>query len=515
MKYRRFQITAVAISLLGSLAALAPALLLQKWQTDGAPLSVRRILLLAAVIAVTKAMNICLILYRERFAKDYNKRNFSQLLESALQMDYDSICDLGPSNLLERISMSANSIYEYMTGAYLRILSSCLTMAVCIGLTASIHLGLALLLLILLPVNYFGYRLLNRELALRSQELQTQTSLGFQEILSRIAQVDHIKQSPSYSPLLRDIDSAEERMYGSMARINEYAQSASAGLSGLNEIAQAIVVMAAVYQFLHASSGVYTMILTTMILPLYFSALRTVVNANLDRHSFETARAFQQELFRCREPDGTQSLSAIQEIELSVTGLNIRKNRIPFHADGTLKKGDVAQICGASGCGKSTFVKTLLKFRPAEGIKLNGRSLETYKNAEVRRRIEYLSQNVPIIKGTLRENLFLNTIYSKEAEQRFHAMPILAGIWKNKTMDSMILEGGANLSGGEKQKIALARALAQEADVLILDEVCSNIDREAAEEIYACLAAEQEKRITLLISHDGLSAGLANVKLNT
>lgn len=90
---------------------------------------------------------------------------------------------------------------------------------------------------------------------------------------------------------------------------------------------------------------------------------------------------------------------------------------------------------------------------------------------------------------------------------------MLKSILENRTLDDPVLEGGANLSGGEKQKIALARGLLKRGDVLILDEVCSNIDAASAEEIYQRLAQEKENRITFIITHDTLPSGLVTARL--
>ena len=119
----------------------------------------------------------------------------------------------------------------------------------------------------------------------------------------------------------------------------------------------------------------------------------------------------------------------------------------------------------------------------------------------IRKKTEYVSQNIPIVSGTLRDNLFLG---KKESSVSSGNMEILKTLFVNKTLDSEILENGANLSGGEKQKIAIVRALINKPELLILDEVCSNIDQQSVEEIYSLLNQEKESRITILITHDTL-----------
>jgi subfamily B ATP-binding cassette protein MsbA len=80
-------------------------------------------------------------------------------------------------------------------------------------------------------------------------------------------------------------------------------------------------------------------------------------------------------------------------------------------------------------------------------------------------------------------------------------------------MDTVIEEGGANLSGGEKQKLSIARALYDDVDVLILDEITSNIDKESAADIMSRILENSAGKITFIISHDPLPANYANISL--
>lgn len=514
MKYKRFFAAMLLMILLAGISALLPSLFLLVWQEQAEPLSWQRILVLISAVGGAKAVEIGLTVFRERYARGFNERNFRSMLEDSLAMDYDSIITMGPANILERISDSVNNIYFYMTGNYISIWASVITILACLGLIASIQPWLAALLLVMLPVNYFGYHMLNRELAKRSRELSEQTSQGFQEILSYVSQVDYIKQAADHTALFSALSPSIDKLYRPMARVNVYAQSVSKALMGLNDMVQKFILLAIVYGFAAELLGPYSLIMTSMILPLYFSNLASIVNAKLNQNGFRVAKEFQAKLRAHREPDGTKPLSEITQLQYTVETLSTQGQALPFHAAGTLQKGDIAQICGPSGCGKSTFAKALLKFRPVSGIAYNGIPISDIQNRQLRARVEYLSQNVPVIRGTLGDNLFLNTPRTEEAERRFLREPLLQSIFASKTLETEILENGANLSGGEKQKIALARALSSSAGVLILDEVCSNIDQEAADAIYGCLARERANRITILISHDKLPEGLVNVYIH-
>ena len=118
-----------------------------------------------------------------------------------------------------------------------------------------------------------------------------------------------------------------------------------------------------------------------------------------------------------------------------------------------------------------------------------------------------------IIKGSVRDNLLFGKEYLGIEDAQLQKISLLSSVLSNKTLDDEILEGGANLSGGEKQKIAIVRALLSDPEILILDEVCSNIDRQTSDEIYDMLKSEKERRITIIISHDDLPEDFVNVDI--
>lgn len=84
-------------------------------------------------------INVVIIVGRERFAKNYNIRNFASMISDFLHMDYDAIIEEGPSNMLEKIVTATNQIYLYMTGAHIQIWSSVIIALICIALVLSVN----------------------------------------------------------------------------------------------------------------------------------------------------------------------------------------------------------------------------------------------------------------------------------------------------------------------------------------------------------------------------------------
>ena len=180
---------------------------------------------------------------------------------------------------------------------------------------------------------------------------------------------------------------------------------------------------------------------------------------------------------------------------------------------GTYQKGDIVFISGESGKGKSTLVKNLLKFRQCDSIYLNGFNINEYTNHSIREKVEFISQTTPIFKGTLRDNILFGIKHTNDLEKLILENSLISSLFNNKTLDSEINEGASNLSGGEKQKIAIMRAICKKSEVLILDEFTSNIDKNSTDDIMKMIKDISTDKIIFIISHDDMANSYANKKL--
>lgn len=512
MKYKKFFIIMFILILCSSISALLAPIFIQLWKANGTSLDTKKIVFIVLLILASKVLTILFTIFREKFAKEYNKGNFISYIKNIFNMSYDSIIEKGAMNLLEMASISVNSIYSFMMSGYIQIFSSLLVAIVCLILIANVNLYLALIMLLALPINYFGYKLLNNKLKKKSEEMQKSTGMGFQEILSYVEEVDYVKQLSDRSVIYNKLEPATEKVYGSMARVNEYAQSMTVVLEGINEIIKTLLLLIVVYDYMANSSSIYSIILVTLIFPLYFANVSTITNSNIEKRNFDIAKDFEKELIANKEADGSDAIDVINDIELDISSINIKDMKLDFNAKAKLKKGDIVRINGANGSGKSTFSKGLVKFRDVKIIKVNGIDIDKCKNEDIRDRIEYVVQNAPIVNGSLRKNLLLD--FDDGSHIDLTQNQFIRSILEKKSLDDEILIGGTNLSGGEKQKISFARSLLKNPDVLVLDEICSNIDKESTKEIYDYLDKTRDERICFIISHDDLTSGLINVNIN-
>ncbi len=173
-----------------------------------------------------------------------------------------------------------------------------------------------------------------------------------------------------------------------------------------------------------------------------------------------------------------------------------------------VKKGETIAFVGPSGSGKSTLVKLLVGlYRPKEGsIYYDGINGDDIDFDELRRQIGFVTQDTQLFAGTIRENLlFVNPEATEEQLQTALRKASCTALLERagNGVDTIIGESGLKLSGGEKQRIAIARALLRNPHLLIFDEATSALDSITEEQITQTIREVSSKgsQITVLIAH--------------
>ncbi|HKK05429.1 MAG: type I secretion system permease/ATPase [Gammaproteobacteria bacterium] len=168
--------------------------------------------------------------------------------------------------------------------------------------------------------------------------------------------------------------------------------------------------------------------------------------------------------------------------------------------------GERVGIIGRTGSGKSTIERLILGlYTPTQGsVRIDGFDVQQLDPAEVRRNIGYVSQDVTLFYGTLRENILFGAPYADD-ELMLRAADIagvsaFAGLHP-RGFDMQLGERGEGLSGGQRQSVALARALLLDPPVVLLDEPSSSMDNSTEERLKQQLAAALENKTVLLVTH--------------
>ncbi len=179
------------------------------------------------------------------------------------------------------------------------------------------------------------------------------------------------------------------------------------------------------------------------------------------------------------------------------------------HISLAIKPGETVAFAGPSGAGKTSLIKLLLNlYQPTNGsIMINNLPMQAIKADDFKQKLSYVSQDTQLFAGTIRANLlFVNPEATDQEclEALTHAAAISLLERGDQGLDTKIGEGGLKISGGEKQRLAIARALLRKPDVIIFDEATSSLDsitEKAITETIKNIVATRPNLITILIAH--------------
>ncbi|WP_276485271.1 ABC transporter ATP-binding protein [Paraflavitalea pollutisoli] len=228
--------------------------------------------------------------------------------------------------------------------------------------------------------------------------------------------------------------------------------------------------------------------------------------AEVSLHNFETLMKKEPEV----EPFEPKHLGNIETLEFQFVGFKhlTAQQKAIDNIHFSVKTGETIAFVGPSGSGKSTLMKLLVGlYRPQEGkILYNGIDETAIRFDDLRSQIGFVTQETQLFAGTIKENLLFVKPGATEAElldalQKAACLQLLSRA--EKGINTMIGEGGLKLSGGEKQRLSIARALLRKPHLLIFDEATSSLDSLTEEEITNTIkqVSSQRNQITVLIAH--------------
>ena len=244
----------------------------------------------------------------------------------------------------------------------------------------------------------------------------------------------------------------------------------------------------------------------------YFSAIRQLMSAS---HSALTAISAAGKVEEILQTDTSRPYNP--ELPADPEHFDgIRMEHVSYGYEGrsralqdvslTIPRGSSVALVGLSGCGKSTAASLLMRFcDPDQGtIFIEGKEYRSVTPQQLRTNIAMVPQQVNLFSGTIRENLLLadpnaNDEKLKEALSEAGLGSFLKTLPKG--LDSDVRNAGAALSGGQRQKMGIARALLSEAQYMIFDEATSSVDPQSEREIWETIGRLSKTRTLIIISH--------------
>ena len=211
---------------------------------------------------------------------------------------------------------------------------------------------------------------------------------------------------------------------------------------------------------------------------------------------------------------GAQNQKLADKVDKSAPFLDFKHVSLTYQGAGaptlqdmnfTVNRGDTVGIIGGTGSGKTSLVNLIPGFYPAtEGeILLEGRDIRTMSDEELRGRIGVVPQKAVLFKGTIRSNLQWGKPDAAEEEmwkalELAQASEVVDG--KPGKLDATVAQNGKNFSGGQRQRLTIARALVRNPEILILDDSASALDYATDAKLRAALRTLEDKTTTFIVS---------------
>ncbi len=274
----------------------------------------------------------------------------------------------------------------------------------------------------------------------------------------------------------------------------------------------AAIGVAALLLYLAGTTGLVNIMLFMISLLAMYGPVKNIIRVQSQLHK---ARAATERVFQLLATESTLPEPA-QPVPLRAAGAVIEFDNVSLSYDNNktalrninlrVEPGQVVALVGLSGAGKSSLTNLLLRFYdPTQGaVRIGGVDLRHAALRDVRSQIAVVTQEVILFNDTIRQNIAYGRPGAAQAEIEQAARHAFAHdfiVGKPNGYDSLAGEKGVNISGGERQRIAIARAILRNAPILILDEATSSLDNEAERIVQAALDELMKGRTTFCIAH--------------
>lgn len=274
----------------------------------------------------------------------------------------------------------------------------------------------------------------------------------------------------------------------------------------LIESSGTIIIMLSGYKLLNnkiITVGELSMIYSMFI--LYFSSIKNLII--LDKSYIESNISFKR-IHTLLNIDNKKEegviIKKINSIVFENISYSYNETKVLNNINLEINKGDFLLVEGRSGRGKSTIFKLLNKeLELKEGnILINNKDIKNIKSNSIKNNICYVSQNEYLFNDSIKNNIVMYKNVKKKELDKVLKITLLDKVLKDRniSLDYILEENGHNLSGGERQKVLLARTLLRNTDFIILDETMNEIDIESERRIIENIKTEYDKTL-ILISH--------------
>lgn len=441
--------------------------------------------------------------YVRIFANNTNRRMKETLYHQLLTMTGRQLQEEGIGNILTKALSDVDDCSEGMRKFTTEIFDTGIALCAYVGMLLYYDWKLALLCLFFTPFSYI--------IAERMKIVVQKTGANYKRVAGKLNEetLDRADNAISYRVYGREENRKEnyEEVLSNYERASVLANLPIVALPPLYKIISFFGVFCIVYfgcrNVLHTGWAVWDIATFTTFLSCFMKMADKSSKAAKLFNSVHKAQVSWNRIHRYmvkqKEPDTVHSIP--------VASLSFRN--VSFHYSNTqnlfqnvsfsIHNGEILGVTGHVACGKSTLGKLLLQQYPYNGtIQVNGTDLKDI--GKDCRFVSYLGHDPQLLNDTIENNI----AFGDDIDVHFflHMVRLDQEVAQmEEGIHTIIGDGGIRLSGGQAQRVALARTLAHARDILVLDDPFSSLDRNTEKEIFQDLRKYAENRIVILISH--------------
>lgn len=478
----------------------------------------KQLALLAPVIALMAGVALAQLFsgmlqgfFFTRFQQSVTLDIQKALLERTLSLPKTFFDDARTGYLISRIQNGTSGVQWFFSGIVVQLLTQSIRFMGGLIFLFYLEWRIAVPVTLSLPVTWFVARYMSRKsyvLSHHSMECNSELSGRFQEAFST---VPLIKAFSKERHTIRHLIGGLKASFGialeqqSMGFVNGLA------LQALPKLARFFVLVFGAYWIIKGDWTIGSLLAFQAYLGYVYGPAQFLVSMN---YQFQNSRASLERVSVLFDAIPEDNVGVGEEIDGPLGDITFKD--LGFSYDGheevlkgvnfRVKAGQKVAVVGPSGAGKTTLISMLLRFyRPTTGeIYYGEKPASALETRSLRRRFGFVPQESTLLSGSIMKNLRYGNAHATENAVRRAARA--AGIHDVITRlpegyDTIIGERGARLSEGQKQRIAMARALIRDPDVLIMDEPTSALDSRTEAAIFGSLPELYGKKTVFIISH--------------
>jgi len=500
------------------------------------------ILKMILILFVFRQASVLLSLWIERkrlgIVYDFRFRLERQAIDHILAIKADYFHQVGQSELLSQIDVDVNYICSILNTNTLSIISSIFTIAGGIGAAIYMDVRLAFLFFSMLPLKYLIIHI-HSKLQKKKLNLFLEKNIAyarwFSEVVTGMTDIRIFGLERKKQEEFVKIDGEKIAAHKDMDALSQYRSLADGTLDAILNllifliggifIVRGELTVGSLYAFLSYSS--YVMAPLSSILNLKFILTNVLPSATRFFEFLDQAEETEDQVKEAK--DITENK---QEKNFFLAEESLWKKNLSFNLENTLNmefcnvffhynmgtekkevlngihlkipKGDKLVLVGKNGSGKTTLVKLLLRFYQCQSgsILLNGDEIKEFPLKEYRGLFSVVSQEIYLFNDTIRNNICMYHDFEEGAIRAVLDEVGLSELIAERGMDFPVGINGSLLSGGQKQKVALARALLHDRPIFLFDEATSNTDIDFEVRFRKMLKERLADKTVIMITHN-------------